>query len=342
MGKHTDFTRTQAYHQFYSAKYDWVNLEIARLTQIKQRIEQKLEPSNIKMATYETRGVPLRAIEYLKCPKCRQALKMLDGKLENHHVISGELSCTCGQGFQIVNGILMDSQNENMTHDTEVIDEASHFLKYLMNYLQDTDYGYIKNIVSGMDWLRKQKTFSYDIALELGTGSGFFLRYFLDILPERGLYFAVDYDYKRLMALKTVLQEIPNGPSIVFVCCDFANIPLGEEMVDCLIDYAGSSNYAFDHPSFLLERMLPLLKKEANWVGSYILFENFKKESLVSPEHQYLFKEREVTALLHRFGFSISDKFITDVVAKGGPGENYFVSGEKVYGMSAFGTYHKN
>jgi len=340
MGKHTAYTSTQTYHQFYKLKYEWVNQEIERLAQIKQRLEKHLVPSMMQ-ATYKNRGIPLRAIEHLKCPKCHQALKMLDGKLENHHVISGELACTCGQAFRIIEGILVDPHSLNTEQAFGNGDEETHFLKSLMRYLQDTDYDYIKNVVTGMDWLRKQKALNYEVALELGTGSGFFLRYFLDALPENGLYFAVDHDYKRLITLKNVLQEIPNGPDIVFVCCDFANIPLGLASVDCLIDYSGSSNYAFDHPTFLLEKMKPLLKKNANWIGSYILFKNFKRDSLVTPEHQYLFKEPEVTTLLQHNGFNIADKCISDVVTKGGPGESYFVPGEKVYGMVAFGTYHK-
>jgi len=235
---------------------------------------------------------------------------------------------TIAEGIVSASEGLFDSTNE--TIDNAVID----------NYIKTTDSEYLQKLYQGLGWSQRHTSFEaadHGVALELGTGHGFFLRHFIDRFPASGLYIAVDHDLSRLKWLKKALEN--NRPSfrILFLCANFDNLPIKEKCVDLLLDVSGSSNYAFSSESFLLQVVEPIMKPNCVLHGYYILFQNFLHQSKVEKPYRELFKKDSIRSEIEKLGFKEISSFETEAIERGGPMEDYFVPGEKVSSFLYYG-----
>ena len=124
---------------------------------------------------------------------------------------------------------------------------------------------------------------------------------------------------------------------IIFLCCDFVSMPIGEKLVDTVFDFSGSSNFGFEHEEFLLSKINHLVKQNAYLNGSYILFKNFSANSMREDKYTPNFSRDNIRGSMDELGFkTIEDKF-SDYLEHGGKYEDYFVKGEKVYSYLYYG-----
>lgn len=343
MAKHTPYEKEQFYLSFFERRLTWIDEERKRLKGMKKAIEAYLSTRMTLKKKSEPEGLPLEVLPYMCCAKCGGQLTVASGTLLGGQIITGHMSCSCGESYPIDKGILIgtsslegDVFNAPKTNDLE--DQGYHNLTaYLLNYLQETHYDYLSRIVQNFDWMSKVVDFKQKVALELGTGSGFFLRYFLDQMPKDSLYIAVDKDYERLITLKDTLDGISYKPKIVYMCTDFANIPIRDGVVDMLVDYGGSSNYGFDHKGYLFDEIKVKLQEGATFISSFILFQNFVFGSRIPLELRHQFSEEDILAAMDETGYCIDQMLKTDAITKGGRFEDYFLKGESIYSLTAFG-----
>lgn len=129
------------------------------------------------------------------------------------------------------------------------IDADSRFKQentYIADYIKFTDTSYLEGIYKNIEWMKKRLDFQNlegKVILELGTGVGFSLRNIYDLLPDDTVYLAVDYDINRHKFLKSMLETSTLKKKIIFLCCDFLSMPIGEKLVDIVFDFSGSSNF---------------------------------------------------------------------------------------------------
>ena len=156
------------------------------------------------------------------------------------------------------------------------------------------------------------------VILELGSGSGFFLRRIYDALPEDAVYIAADHDPGKLRFLKGILEKAEKRKGVLFICCDFPQIPLKARSVDVLYDFTGTSNFSFEHREFLPRLVERFLKTEAELLGSYIIFRNFSPDSMVPIDFRPNFQIHSVKKQIEELGFIKKAEYTSDVVTKGG------------------------
>ncbi|WP_459477229.1 MerR family transcriptional regulator [Clostridium saccharoperbutylacetonicum] len=328
LAKFTEYQENEYFKELFINKHNQLEQQLIEIGEMKERLESKLkELSEKKMNNESVIGVDIRALDILKCLKCGNDLELFEGKVSKNQIINGKLKCCCGEEYLIEDGILtIACINEKNTSDYDS--------NYINDYIKVTDPEYLDNVYRGIEWINKKVDFENlknKVILELGSGIGFFLRNIYECLPDDSIYIAVDNDINRHKFLKNILAATNCRKNILFICCDFQQLPIKEKSVEVLIDISGTSNYSFDNEEFLLKLIDKYVKDEANIIGTYILFEKFALNSLIESKYRKNFMMDNVKNQILTLKYNIIDERISRHVESGGIYEDYFVNGEKVY-----------
>ncbi|MDQ7096728.1 MerR family transcriptional regulator [Desulfosporosinus sp. PR] len=331
LGKMTSFQEDEYYKNIFQAKYQRTQIEIEKLNGEQSRLKEELHKLEVKNEHRSFKmGIQLSWMHYLACDRCGGPLALKPGVVEDNMILSGKLSCKCGNEYSVQDGILFAFGGLN--DGDPPLD--------VLSYIQNTDTEYLNRIYKALEW-NAQHVHSENLAekviLELGSGSGFFLRRIYDNLPDDAVYIAADHDPGKLRFLKGILEKAEKRKGILFICCDFPHIPLKTRSVDVSYDFTGTSNFSFEHGEFLLRLVERFLKTEAELLGSYIIFRNFSPDSMVPVKFRPNFQIHSLKKQIEELGFIREDEYTSNVVTKGGIYENYFRSGEKVLNYSFAG-----
>lgn len=339
IGKLTEYDQRITYTSFFEKKNDQIDLEINKLNEMKLNLTKALKDMKIKLdrdkkIEPETIGVALNSLDLLACPICHEPFEITEGSIQKGILINAQLTCPCSYKLHIEDGIIytpdqVTSDNENV----EKTDFSRYSESHIDEYINTTHMDYLKKLHAGLTWSSRHissESLKDSIALELGSGHGIFMRHLLDLFPESSTYIAVDHDPVKIIWLKNTIERSHPKCKIIFICSDFAGLPVKTESVDVLLDISGSSNYSFDHTEFLLEIIDPLLKRDARLHGYYILFENFVSRSNIPLHLRHGFKLEHIKNHLKALKYVCVDDYISEPVDKGGPLEDYFVDGERV------------
>jgi DNA-binding transcriptional MerR regulator/uncharacterized protein YbaR (Trm112 family) len=334
LGKLTPYQEDEYYRDIFISKDRYVGEQILELTEIKKRLEKKMqELSQRRNEKKFLLGVDIKALDLLKCVKCGGGLMLSKGSIASNQIIHGELSCSCGETYRIEEGILIVGNEQKNS-------VASVVCNYLSEYISETDPGYLHNVYKGMEWGAKRLCsgeLQDKILMELGSGSGFFLRNAYSHLPENCLYIAVDHNIERHRFLKNMLEGAEHKRNVLFICSDFLEIPLKNKAVDVLVDATGTSNYSFDNDEFLLGLIDKYIKENATLIGSYILFKNFGANTLIEERYRKNFIIEGIKKNISSLKYKRLDDVTSDYVEEGGKYEDYFKKGEKVYTYLFYG-----
>ncbi len=331
LGKMTSYEQDKYYKNMFTEKYESTKAEIKRLSGEKMRLEQELQRLDTKSENKQLKmGIGLACLQYFRCDICGGPLVLNEAAVEENMVTSGKLKCKCGTEYTIKDGILFV--------------EAGHYsndqLPDVLSYIRHTDAEYLDHVYKTLEWEVQNINFSElsgKIVLELGSGSGFFLRRIYDELPEDTVYIAVDYDPGRLYFLKDILEKSDGRKNIVFICCDFTRMPLLPHSIDIICDDLGTSNYSFEHSEFLLDLTERYYKADAALLSSYIIFKNFSQDSMIPTDCRPNFRIGAIKKRIEERGFIKQADHISDAVTKGGIYEDYFRQDEKVMTYSFIG-----
>ena len=330
LGKLTPYQEDEYYRSFFSNKHKNVEEEICKLNEIKFKLEQKIEELSKEVSKNKYKiGININTLDIFRCLKCKGQLMLSDGNIINNEIIDGKLSCNCGEEYFIKSGILM-VENPQMEEQFK----GDYNYDYIREYINVTDTEFLSNIYRGLQWIESKvdfTSFSNKTLLELGSGTGIFLRYVYDNLPEDILYIAVDHDISRHNLVKSMLEMADCKRNIIFICSDFLKVPIKEKSIDVLIDYSGTTNYSFQYSNFLLELVDCYVKDEATLLGTYILFKNFSVNSLIEEKYRKNFILKNIKEGISKLKYSCIDDRTSDYIDKGGKYEDFFIKGEKIF-----------
>lgn len=331
LGKMTPFEQDEYYKDIFREKVQETKAEIKRLSGKQSCLEAELRKLDAEKEQRAGRtGIRLDWLHHLACDKCGGSLVLQEATVEENMVISGKLRCSCGMEYSVRDGILFAYDGSGGGDPPPDV----------ISYIQNTDTEYLNRIYKTLEW-NAQHIHSGNLAgkvlLELGSGSGFFLRRIYSDLPEGAVYVATDCDPGKLRFLKGILEKADEKKGILFICCDFPRIPLKAASVDVLYDFSGTSNFSFEHKKFLPKLIERYLKPDSELLGSYIIFRNFSADSMIPVDFRSNFRIDPIKRQIEELGFIRQAEDISDVVTRGGMYESYFRSGEKVLNYSFAG-----
>lgn len=330
--KLTDYEVDTYYQSIFLKKYEELDQEIKILKEARDSLKGKLDQFAVHpQGQGGVLGIDLTVLNLLRCVKCRGQLTLQDGIITRNQIIEGKLSCECGEDYPIESGILNVGKR---------MKQIPPLIKNIPEYIQETDSVYLKNMNRGLHWSKRklgQVNLSKKVILELGSGSGFFLRNIYQDLPEDSLYIAVDHNLERHLFLKNLLERTGSKRNIMFICADFLELPLSSQSIDIVVDQTGTSNYSFEHETFLLHKLDSLSKPEGYLLGSYLVFKNFSHNSKIEAKYRDNFTLDTIRKNISHLMYKAVDERISEPIDKGGKFEDFFVPGEEIYSYSFFG-----
>ncbi|HFK1762975.1 methyltransferase [Bacillus wiedmannii] len=334
LAKSMNYEKDTFYQSLFKLKYDKLEQEIELLEKKRDKLKEVLHDL---ISTSETSnsiiGIDLSVLHLLTCSKCSKKLILQDGIINNNQITEGKLICNCGEEYSITSGIITADKTFKVNEQTAMEETIS-------DYIHETDNAYLENMHREGQWAKKKLIhldLNNKLILDIGSGLGFFLRNIYEELPEDCLYIAVDRDFNKLLFLKDVLTSRNPKRNILFICADFLNIPIQNQSVDIIIDHSGTSNYSFEHESFLLHELNPLFKIDCYLLSLFILFKNFSSNSQITNKFRANFTLSKVTTEIQNLQFHSIDESTSNYLKRGGKYEDFFVQGEEIYTYSFFG-----
>ncbi|WP_425449068.1 MerR family transcriptional regulator [Dethiothermospora halolimnae] len=333
LGKLTPYEEDQHYKAFFTNKYKEVNDKIRDLVKTREFLKGKIdELSEVKYGDNFKMGIDINLLNFFICRNCKSNLILNEGNIENNKIIKGKLTCRCGKEYIIEDGIMI--LNKETLGKTGI--DSSHTM---VEYINETHPRYLENIYISLEWGHKNIEFNDlkdKVILDLGSGSGFFLRYVYEDLPEDAVYIAVDHDINRHRFLKDILQKSSIEKNIIFICCDFLDMPIKDKSIDVVIDSTGTTNYSFTNKEFLLRLTDNYIKENSTLLGSYLLFENFGINTKIGVKYRKNFILDNIKKEIKDLNYKIIRQKVGDPLDQGGKYEDYFKEGERVFSYSVY------
>lgn len=213
-------------------------------------------------------GVPLRLLELIRCPVCGSELGVSGAVMNTRYIFSGSLTCSCGYGAQIENGILL-TPNKNMDiYDKP--DVARNTYKGLPPHLItlfEHSYNWMLERINEIDFAGK-------VVMETYVNAYFFMHNHQQYLDPAGRYIVVDKYPETLLAYKQIIEKQGVERDILYIADSSTKLPLKNNCVDVNIDFFAINEHNFYHRSFLLARLMPFLANDAYLLGTYFYFQN--------------------------------------------------------------------
>lgn len=340
LGNFTPYQVDEFYRTLFVERSKKIRTDIELFTQMRSNIDKQINELDQQIAQFERQrdieqfkmGVDIAWISKLRCPACHGVLSIIEGAIKGNQLMDGVLGCVCQYTLHVEDGILIDHRDDLLPYH--------HFdSDFIGRYISETSPDYLDNIQKGIEWAKSKialNSLQSKVVLELGSGLGFFMRNIYTSLPDDCLYIAVDYDMGRHRFLKRLLERADNKKQVLFICADFTNMPILHESIDVIVDFSGTSNYSFEHETFLLTLIQPFLKKDTLLLGSYILFKRFSSKGQITESLRKNFRFESVRAEISK-QFEIVDEIQGQALIKGGIFEDYFVEGEIVFPYDVYG-----
>lgn len=243
---------------------------------LKNRINEIDIFDEIKNISPIKTGINISFMQNLSCPICDIQLELDDGKITSNMIIEGYFKCKCGYSGNVENGIYISLDDEDKKQiKKEELNAKGQTATTLGEYAEGTESSLINHIYKSIDsMISFMDLGSVDnkIILEVGTGSGFFIRHFLSYMNPNDTYIITDHDIDKIRYVKTYVEEHFPNYKFVFICSDISKLPIRNQSVDYIINYLTSLNYSLNNDQFLDSIIIPKIKKEGKLITcSYYL-----------------------------------------------------------------------
>ncbi len=230
-----------------------------------QRISQS------QSSSWESAGVPLRALPLLTCPLCGARLHIEQAFFSQKGIMDGTLACGCGYSAEIDCGIVKTGNVYTGAYDSPDLERnlyntlSSDFLKmyqqtssYLLESLQKIDL--------------KDK-----VILEGCINGYFFLYNHFTELPKDCLYIVVDKYPEMLLMYKQLIDQLGLELNVLYIADNDLDLPLAPQCVDVCVDFFNSGEWAFYHQESFPSEMRRFMAPDSQVVGSLMEVGPFSK-----------------------------------------------------------------
>ena len=256
----------------YEGKREFCLQEISRKQEIIRRLDEKIaalkenQPDRIPQT-----GVPVSALPLLCCPVCGSSLSLKDVEMNPRFLYGGALSCSCGYQAPIQNGILMTpNKNTNLQDTPDVTRELYKDLPPELITMFERSY---QQMLKQME----ETSLRGKVVAETYINAWFFMHNHLSALPKDSLYLVIDKYPETLLMYKHLIEKQRPDLDILYLADSSTRFPLKSECIDVHLDFFAANEHNFYHDTFLYERLLPYLKKDADLIGTYFYFEHAQK-----------------------------------------------------------------
>lgn len=266
------------FESYFIKKREGLLLEKTALDEALSLINEEIaQLQTQKLTVYRPLGIPISFFSAFACPRCAEPLEVGKASVEGNMIYQGELVCSCGYQASIEDGIVITPSSGAEGGPSYLQEENP-----VRAYLDSTDPLFISFTKKGFDWVMRRVAFENRplSVLEIGSGFCFFLMGFIDRLPDKVTYIMAENHLSLVRYAKKHFETHYPNKRLIFICADFNELPLRKESVYCVFDMFGSSAHNFDNDFYPVKNVLPLLKNEGYWLGSYLYFEPEEAELL--------------------------------------------------------------
>ncbi len=259
------------FESFYVKKREELLLEKASLEEALLLIHAEIDRLQTQSrAVYRPFGIPISFFGAFACPRCEEPLEVGKASVEGNMIYEGELVCSCGYHARIEDGIVITPSSREEEGPSYLQEENP-----IRAYLDKTDPLFVSFTKKGFDWVMKRISLENRPlnVLEIGSGFCFFLMGFIDKLPDKTTYIMAENHLPLVRYAKKYFETNYPNKKLIFICTDFNELPLRRESIHCVFDLFGSTTHSFASDFYPVRNVLPLLKKEGYWYGSYLYFE---------------------------------------------------------------------
>jgi DNA-binding transcriptional MerR regulator/ubiquinone/menaquinone biosynthesis C-methylase UbiE/uncharacterized protein YbaR (Trm112 family) len=345
------------------------------IDKIIKKIDEKIRNTDNNLVKISLKlGMPIDYLHILACPTCKSGLRLVKGSIEDNLIIDGELKCSgeCEYGYESKSKIELKNKNRSEKNNNsnrnsngfcDQCQEPHSIIKIKDgiliiekdckenepskdiiegHFIEQTSSDYVNLFYKSGQWIRNKldlKNQEASIILEPGTGSGIFLNGVLNELNQETLYICIDHSLEKLRNTKETIEKHHNKTNIIFICCDFLNIPIKDGVVDILLDHFGTSNYNFHKEGFLINLIGRLVKPGGKWIGDYFNFKKVNAKSLLQFEEKYrkYFLADNIVKALENSEFKTLEMREMGYTEKGGIFEKFFIEGDTLYDFVYYG-----
>ena len=253
--------------------------EARQLERIVKNLDSKvLELTSRQTVSEDARGLPVRMLDLLCCPKCGGTFSISGASMNLQDIYSGTIGCSCGYHILIENGILMTPNKNTSLFDTPDINRELY---------KDLPPNLISRFQRSYNWMcskLEEMPMGNKVVLETYVNAWFFMHNHLEYLDPTSRYIVIDKYPETLLMYKRLIEQQNTKLDIMYIADSSTEFPLKKECIDLNIDFFAINEHNFYHHSFLIDRLLPYMSRESALLGTYFYFIDAPKS------HQTLLK----------------------------------------------------
>ena len=287
-----------------------------------EELEHEIDTLKIRESEdSDAQGIPFLFIPYLYCPHCQIPLELSSAYLSKGNIISGILSCSCGYGAKISEGIIL---NDSFTDDTPF--KAFENVESVMAMKEQFSPAYRRLIAKTYAWIfyKVSSLLNERNIILVGPFTFNFLLEYINRLGKHNNFIICDPSLKRILKIKKYLASYESA--CVFIVGKPEELPVKHETADFYIDDYSTVNSLFTYNSFSTDKISPFLKKNGKVVGIFTGYNNAPKSIINFKKDHPDFEPEKMTFSRLKQQWSNSGVKVTDIKKVGSTtaGESHF------------------
>jgi len=305
------------------------------ITKIEEEIGRVASSDRADNSVKTKIGFPIDFLSLLSCSICGNPLHIKDGNIHDNMIMNGRLHCKCGYSIKVSDGILLSPFN-NVKYF-----EGFNYEKYCStDYKKEANLNFMNFLYQSLKWVigkLHSTTPSPKIILELGTGTGALFKHSHELLAKDTFYIATNSDLNVLKNFKNDIEDNYSFNNVIFICSDFASLPIKDETVDVIVDFFATTRYSYAYDDYLINLLGSKLKAEGEWLGTYFYLDKTAEALKIYPkEYRPYFYSHNICDAFENSPFHEKELTQLGHIDNIGICQEYFKDGDRLYQM----VYH--